>query len=269
MHFTGKERDTESGLDYFGARYNASTMGRFMTPDPLLNSGKPWDPQTWNRYAYTQNNPLKYIDPTGLYDYSASCNKGASGDACRQNQQRFDDAVNKAKELLKILPQDSKQYKDLKKALGAIGTRGDQNGVTVGFGKTATGGPMETGGLHITVDWNAFDKGVQMWRGAGYRPDPTVEAGAGISHEGTHLTQPPLPMWAQNKWDIDEGNERDAYNVQSAVSQAGHSDDLGGVWNESWANSADKETLRQNAVKAAAHDSMEATRKDYYDHVGK
>lgn len=32
--FTGKERDTESGLDNFGARYDASSMGRFMTPDP-------------------------------------------------------------------------------------------------------------------------------------------------------------------------------------------------------------------------------------------
>lgn len=37
--FTGKERDPETGLDNFGARYNASTLGRFMTPDPLLNSG--------------------------------------------------------------------------------------------------------------------------------------------------------------------------------------------------------------------------------------
>jgi RHS repeat-associated protein len=36
-HFTGKERDTESGNDYFGARYYASSMGRFMSPDPLLN----------------------------------------------------------------------------------------------------------------------------------------------------------------------------------------------------------------------------------------
>ncbi len=39
--FTGKERDSESGLDNFGARYNSSTMGRFMTPDPLLNSRVP------------------------------------------------------------------------------------------------------------------------------------------------------------------------------------------------------------------------------------
>ena len=38
--FTGKERDAETGLDYFGARYYGSNMGRFQTPDPLLNSGQ-------------------------------------------------------------------------------------------------------------------------------------------------------------------------------------------------------------------------------------
>ncbi|MBN9617470.1 MAG: hypothetical protein BGO25_08230 [Acidobacteriales bacterium 59-55] len=38
--FTGKERDTESGLDYFGARYYSSSMGRFMSPDPLQLSAK-------------------------------------------------------------------------------------------------------------------------------------------------------------------------------------------------------------------------------------
>jgi len=31
--YTGKERDTESGLDYFGARYYGSNMGRWMSPD--------------------------------------------------------------------------------------------------------------------------------------------------------------------------------------------------------------------------------------------
>jgi len=62
---SGKERDAESGNDYFGARYYASTMGRFMSPDagPYV----PNDPQTWNRYAYGRNNPLKFVDPTGMY----------------------------------------------------------------------------------------------------------------------------------------------------------------------------------------------------------
>ncbi|MBZ5599475.1 MAG: RHS repeat-associated core domain-containing protein [Acidobacteriia bacterium] len=93
--FTGKERDSESGLDYFGARYHGSSLGRFVTPDPLLSSGRPWAPQTWNRYAYSQNNPLRYVDPSGLYDYDANCKEGSAGSACRQDQQRFDKVVAK------------------------------------------------------------------------------------------------------------------------------------------------------------------------------
>jgi RHS repeat-associated protein len=65
--FTGKERDAESGVDYFGARYYGSSMGRFMSPDPSgLLAQNPADPQSWNMYAYARNNPLINIDPTGL-----------------------------------------------------------------------------------------------------------------------------------------------------------------------------------------------------------
>ena len=65
--FTGKERDAESGLDNFGARYDASSLGRFMTPDPSgLLAPHPEDPQSWNLYAYVRNNPLIYLDPNGL-----------------------------------------------------------------------------------------------------------------------------------------------------------------------------------------------------------
>lgn len=63
--FTGKERDTESGLDNFGKRYNASTMGRFMSPDAFYKDSHVADPQSWNEYAYARNNPLRYVDPTG------------------------------------------------------------------------------------------------------------------------------------------------------------------------------------------------------------
>jgi RHS repeat-associated protein len=62
---TGKERDSESGNDYFGARYYASTMGRFMSPDPKMASGHAMNPQSWNRYSYSLNNPLKFFDPDG------------------------------------------------------------------------------------------------------------------------------------------------------------------------------------------------------------
>lgn len=64
--FTGKERDTESGLDNFGARYNASSMGRFMSPDPgNIKLKHLFDPQGLNRYAYTRDNPLIYVDQDG------------------------------------------------------------------------------------------------------------------------------------------------------------------------------------------------------------
>ncbi len=68
--FTGKERDGESGLDNFGARYDASSLGRFMTPDwaakpvtvPYAKFG---DPQTLNLYDYGKNSPVSFRDPNG------------------------------------------------------------------------------------------------------------------------------------------------------------------------------------------------------------
>ena len=65
--FTGKERDSESGLDNFGARYDSSQYGRFMSVDPDNESGLDHmeDPQSWNGYAYVRNNPLVLTDPDG------------------------------------------------------------------------------------------------------------------------------------------------------------------------------------------------------------
>jgi RHS repeat-associated protein len=63
--FTGKERDAETGLDFFGARYYSGALGRFTSPDPKANSAKQADPQSLNRYTYVDNNPLKFYDPDG------------------------------------------------------------------------------------------------------------------------------------------------------------------------------------------------------------
>lgn len=63
--FTGKERDAETGLDFFGARYFRSAQGRFTSVDPAFESEYLPYPQSWNRYAYVYNRPLSLTDPDG------------------------------------------------------------------------------------------------------------------------------------------------------------------------------------------------------------
>jgi RHS repeat-associated protein len=65
QQFTAKERDTETGLDYFLARYYSATQGRFTSADTFGGSSS--NPQTLNLYAYTNGNPLRFVDPTGHF----------------------------------------------------------------------------------------------------------------------------------------------------------------------------------------------------------
>jgi RHS repeat-associated protein len=59
--FTEKERDAETNLDYFGARYYDGGIIRWLTPDPLTDKYYGWSP-----YNYTLGNPLRYVDPDGM-----------------------------------------------------------------------------------------------------------------------------------------------------------------------------------------------------------
>lgn len=96
--FTGKERDTESGLDYFGARYYGSSMGRFTSPDSsadeVLSVPIPFadlkNPQSLNLYSYVGSNPLSRTDPDG-HDYTIC----ATGQACvHLTDQQYYDATH-------------------------------------------------------------------------------------------------------------------------------------------------------------------------------
>ncbi len=75
--FTSKERDAETGLDYFGARYYSGAQGRFTTTDKPLADQHAEDPQSWNLYSYVRNNPLRYTDPTG-----GACLDGRGAASC-------------------------------------------------------------------------------------------------------------------------------------------------------------------------------------------
>jgi RHS repeat-associated protein len=62
--FTGQRLDS-TGLYYYNARYYDATIGRFISPDTIVQN--PANPQTLNRYSYGLNNPLKYTDPSGYW----------------------------------------------------------------------------------------------------------------------------------------------------------------------------------------------------------
>jgi RHS repeat-associated protein len=80
--FTGKERDSESGLDNFDFRYYGSSLGRFMKADNGA-AQDPANPQSWNLYSYVMNNPTTNVDPDGhdcIYFSSAGNPFVKSGD---------------------------------------------------------------------------------------------------------------------------------------------------------------------------------------------
>lgn len=82
MRFTGHQREflgfinTENTdyLDYMHARYYDPNLARFLSVDPL--GGNPIAPQTWNRYSYVRNNPINYVDPTGMAECPAGTTEG-------------------------------------------------------------------------------------------------------------------------------------------------------------------------------------------------
>jgi RHS repeat-associated protein len=84
LKFNGKERDAETGLDYFGARYYARAQGRFTSADAPFADQNPDNPQNWNPYSYARNNPLRNIDSDGRAAWLAGVLVGAGLDIAVQ-----------------------------------------------------------------------------------------------------------------------------------------------------------------------------------------
>jgi len=77
MRFSGKERDVESGLDYFGARYHASFYYRWLSVDPSMNKEEALiNPQLWNLYSFCRNNSITFWDPDGRTELTFDVKRG-------------------------------------------------------------------------------------------------------------------------------------------------------------------------------------------------
>jgi len=176
--FTQKERDRESGLDYFEARYLTPLAGRFLSPDPLplADAGGRADPQDWNCYAYALNNPLRYVDPHGLYVWDDSLGGSFKDSELKDEivaqRQAIRDGLKQALKDANTLPKGAD--KDLVlRALNAYGVEGKDNKISVG--NVVSKGESGHTRLHegrVTV---GLEKGMPGWF-----------LGMTLAHEGTH-----------------------------------------------------------------------------------
>jgi RHS repeat-associated protein len=239
--FTSKERDSESGLDNFGARYFGSSTSRFMQPDPLLNSGRPEDPQSWNRYSYVRNNPLSRFDPTGLYGLNNTCaeNNKKCNDEFRQHADQLKNALKNLQNQLKNV-KDPVQKARLEASLKALGTEGDHNGVTVGFGATKGGGAGETTPVNDPV---TFKETYNVTLDPSMLKGENDYAVAG-AHEGTHVDDINTELANPNgtilsDFSLEYRGYQTSIFAASALGGSGFSARYDGksyeLWNGSWA----------------------------------
>jgi RHS repeat-associated protein len=146
--FTGKERDQETGLDYFGARYYGARIARFTTVDPVYAwTDNLTDPQGWNRYAYAHNNPIRNIDPDGRRDGKANLITP------EEHQARLDQAIEVAIGVVEgilttIVPGLEIQANSSGQAAGqVIGQVGTLGGGGALVGRLGEGGAAARGGI--------------------------------------------------------------------------------------------------------------------------
>jgi RHS repeat-associated protein len=199
--FTSKERDNETGLDYFGARYYGSAQGRFTSVDPALTSADVVTPQSWNRYASSFNNPVRYIDPTGAWNWSATMGSNSTDEQLRKNAGKDKNALKAAN---KIIDQrnlfrnglnaaresgtSSDEPDSVARAVNAYGSEGDSNGVSVTFGTVADGtaaqaGPSANGSLAFDTNGVATAQVLVTISSSVTNSNDLAQA---IGHEGWH-----------------------------------------------------------------------------------
>jgi RHS repeat-associated protein len=262
QQFTSKERDNETGLDYFGARYFASTQGRFTTPDPLLGSGRIGSPQTWNRYNYVLNNPLKFSDPLGLFEYLP----GTSGDDQKRIKKAYDQLV-KARDKYKV---GSKQYNAINDSLNALGAPGVKNNVLVGVDNNLKT-PGETFSAQEYSNGNVSgSQSVVMLKLSSFKNDDqgNAQLAGALGHEGTHVADAQAEAgrligtsMAQMNSLADSGgimshaiSEVHAYRVSAYIAAAITPSNIINssfsgyeIWNRGW-KSADEMKLRETGI---------------------
>ena len=154
--YTGKERDGESNLDYFGARSFSSQFGRFFSVDPLgLSVSGTGSPQLLNSYGYALNNPLFYIDPDGRDPQQFVANLAKAWQAVaggfRKAGQAYDIAITKAGKVWTANPGFSLSHITWRD-VNAIGATATLALITDGLGELPEAGPLMGATRTVALD---------------------------------------------------------------------------------------------------------------------
>jgi RHS repeat-associated protein len=124
LNFTGQFHDFESNLDYFGARYYGSSLGRFMSPDGPFSDQNKGNPQSWNLYAYARNNPLRFTDADGRACVQQTDGSfktvGTEGQSCEEYD--AEEAADTHVASAIVTPSHDDQIKMFAEDIGNIGT---------------------------------------------------------------------------------------------------------------------------------------------------
>jgi RHS repeat-associated protein len=272
--FTGYEEDDETGLYFAQARYFASVQGRFTSPDPLLSSGTVSDPQSWNRYSYALNNPLKYTDPTGMFVWDLSLGGSLSDEALiAGGLQAIVDRRNQIRQALKLVEDaiksgrlSSVQKALVERARNAYGEEGQVNGVTIALGQTEPGSAAEVGFGATPIMFDSSTNQTVANVIVTFNLGNTVDAQT-FAHEGSHIAdrQELVSAFAKSFASDPQANwlylpenitkrmaESRAYRVSSAVAQGLNASSLNlgyEIWNRGW-READRAAKTQAGIKS-------------------
>jgi len=265
--FTGYERDGETGLDFAKNRTFTSSGGRFLSPDPLLSSGRRSDPKSWNRYAYVHDNPLNFVDPSGLYEYVA----GTSDD----DKKRLNKAYDKLVKARDHYEKGSKKYDAINKSLTALGAPGEKNGVMVYVDNSQSNPGITNGNPQMGADDKATGK-ADVFIGINLSKFKENERGlndltGAFGHEGRHaadfqsesrrvagLTYDGINALSQEGKIMSHAiSEVNAYRVSSYIAEAISSSDTLSlsvsqyeIWNRGWA-AVDENKKRDAGIRGA------------------
>jgi RHS repeat-associated protein len=129
--FTDHEHVDNLGVIHMNGRVYDPVLGRFLSPDPVVQA--PYDAQSWNRYSYVRNNPLRYTDPSGFVCFNSAPPHGFMPDYCfRSMMETIVVEASRIRDSLSSLSVDlwrSSEPSDGSRGAGSLsGERGEASG---------------------------------------------------------------------------------------------------------------------------------------------